>query len=74
MPDGDVETFYEDGQWHNKVEGTAQVISSDDTLDEAVDLGRDMARVLNVAHVVKDEDGTVVGRRAHEVDSDLGRS
>jgi len=65
MPKGDVETYFEDQQWHNRVEGTTQVLSSDDTREEAVDIGRDIARELEVQHLIKNESGRIIVRRSY---------
>jgi Uncharacterized protein conserved in bacteria (DUF2188) len=69
MPAGDVETYYEDEQWHNRVQGTTQVISSDETKEEAVDIGRDIARELNVEHLIRNKSGRITVRRSYHKDS-----
>ena len=59
MPDGDVDTYHEDGQWKNKVEGNERASSTHDTKAEAQSAGRDMAAEREVEHVTKREDGTI---------------
>lgn len=59
MPRGDVDTLHNDGKWHNVIEGTDQVSEPFDSREEAVAEGREMARDLEVGHVVKNLDGTV---------------
>ena len=39
MPSGDVETYWEDGRWHIKIEGTNDSLRSCDTEAEAVEVG-----------------------------------
>jgi Uncharacterized protein conserved in bacteria (DUF2188) len=68
MSNGDVETYYENQQWHNRVEGTTQVLSSDDTREEAVDIGRDIARELRVQHLIRNESGRITVRRSYARD------
>lgn len=59
---GNIETLHNEGKWHNVVAGTDQVSEPFDTMEEAVDEGRAMARDLGVEHVVKNIDGTVLER------------
>jgi hypothetical protein len=40
MPKGDVETFHEGGAWHNKIEGTSEVLGSYPVKAEAQAAGR----------------------------------
>lgn len=65
MPKGDVETYWQDGEWHNRVEGTEQVLSSERTKAEAVDIGRDIARELRVEHIIKSQDGRIATRNSY---------
>ena len=62
MPQGDIETVFVDGRWHNAVTGTDQVSEPFATQEEAAAEGREMARELGVEHVVKEVDG-VIGER-----------
>lgn len=59
MAHGDVETLVAEGKWHNVIGGTDQVSEPFDTQEEAVEEGREMARDLGVAHIVKNLDGSV---------------
>lgn len=59
MGKGDVDTYYEDGQWKNKVEGGQRATSTHATKAEAEKAGRDMARAREVEHVIKKKDGTI---------------
>jgi hypothetical protein len=62
MRKGNVETLHNDGRWHNVIEGTDQVSEPFADKDEAVAEGREMARDLEVEHVVKNLDGSVEDR------------
>src|SRR3546814_12725005 len=44
MPAGDVETFHQDGAWHNRIEGEKGTTGPFSTKAEAVEAGRDEAR------------------------------
>lgn len=65
MPNGDIETFHEDGAWHNRVEGHARVNGDHDTKAEAVEAGRELARSLEVEHIIKNEDGQIAERYSY---------
>lgn len=56
---GDIDTYHEDGQWKNKVEGGQRASSTHDTKAEAQKAGREMARERDVEHVVKNMDGRI---------------
>jgi hypothetical protein len=59
MPYGDIETFHEDGQWRNRVEGENRLLSTHGDKESAVNAGRDEARRREVEHIVKNLDGTI---------------
>lgn len=77
MPIGDVETYFEDGQWHNRREGLqTEPMSSHRIKREAVAQGRKYAIALavtgqfqpgrdTVEHVVRNEDGTIADRNTY---------
>jgi uncharacterized protein DUF2188 len=65
MAAGDIETYHEDGQWKNKVQGNEQASSTHGTKDEAVAKGRDMAESAKVEHVIKNLDGTIGEKNSH---------
>jgi hypothetical protein len=65
MPNGDIETYYEDGQWKNKVEGNQRASNTADTKAEAQDTGRDMARDRGVEHIIRNMDGEIGARNTH---------
>jgi hypothetical protein len=66
MSAGDIETYFEDGQWKNWDQGDrSEVGSSHTSKDDAVSEGREIARERNVEHIVRDEDATIVDREEH---------
>jgi hypothetical protein len=62
MPTGDIETYYEDGSWKNKVEGNSRASGVYEAKAHAVTAGREMAMERKVAHVVRNLDGTTDAR------------
>ena len=57
MPKGDIETYYEDGKWKNKVEGGSRASNTADTKAEAQAKGRAGVFAdyrLRVASVIRD--------------------
>ncbi|MBT2501677.1 DUF2188 domain-containing protein [Curtobacterium sp. ISL-83] len=62
---GDIETFHQDGHWHNKVEGTNEVFGSAPTKREAVARGRDRAKADKVEHFIRNEDGRISDRSTY---------
>jgi hypothetical protein len=66
MPEGDVETYYRDGKWHNRIEGgptsepTAHL-----TKAVAVSVGREMARRAKVEHIVRNKSGKIGQRNSY---------
>jgi hypothetical protein len=65
VPKGDVETFHEGGAWHNKVEGTGEVLGSFPTKSEAQAAGRDEARARKVEHIIRNLDGRIAERNTY---------
>lgn len=65
MPNGDVETFHQDGEWFNRVTGRTDVEGSHRTKAEAVEAGRDLARALEVEHIIKNENGQIAERNSY---------
>ncbi|MEW2330061.1 DUF2188 domain-containing protein [Micromonospora chersina] len=56
---GDIETYYEDGQWKNRPEGDQRASTAHDIKAEAEAAGRQMAIQRDVEHVIKKKDGTI---------------
>lgn len=74
MSQGDVETYFEDGRWRNRIEGGggsgtrgSQVLPGEHrTLSPAFEVGAAVARNLRVEHRVRTLDGQVRPlRRGH---------
>ena len=65
MADGDIETYYENGKWKNKVEGGARASSSAPTKAEAQRTGRDMAIARGVEHVIRNKNGEIGERNTY---------
>jgi hypothetical protein len=59
MAEGDVETYYEDGQWKNRPQGQKRASNTAATKAEAQAKGRDMAIDRGVEHVIKNKDGKI---------------
>lgn len=73
MQYGNVETLHNDGQWHYAIEGTDQVSEPFTDKEEAVAEGREMARDLEVEHIVKNVDGTIEERQSFNHEADDGK-
>lgn len=60
MAQGDIETYYDDGAWKNKREGTGHAFGAEyGTKDDAISAGRDAAKADKVEHVIKNENGRI---------------
>jgi len=58
-PKGDVETYFENGRWKNKVQGNSRASNVHETRTAAVTAGREMARRRKVGHIVKNDGDAV---------------
>jgi hypothetical protein len=65
MAQGDIETYYEDGAWKNKREGTSRAFGAYSTKDEAITAGRDAAKADGVEHIIKNQDGQIGEKNSH---------
>mgnify|MGYP001807404453 CR=1 FL=1 len=65
MPAGDVETFHQDGKWHNRIEGEKSTTGPYATKAEAVEAGRDQARRVQREHIIKNENGQIAERNSY---------
>lgn len=65
MATGDVDTYYEDGQWKNKIEGHSRASNVHDRKTDAQATGRDMAIERKVEHVIKNMDGTIGAKNTY---------
>ena len=63
---GDIETYYEDGQWKNKREGTDRAFGAGySTKAEAEAAGRETAQADRVEHVIKNQDGQIGSKNSY---------
>ena len=62
---GDVETYYENDQWRNKVEGNERASTTHATKAEATSKGRDMAKEAGVEHIIRNQDGKIAERQTY---------
>ena len=66
MAQGDIETYYEDGQWKNKREGIDRAFGAGyGTKDQAVTAGRAAAQADKVEHVIKNQDGHISSKNSY---------
>lgn len=65
MPEGDIETYHQNGRWRNKVEGVGDLDGDHDTREEAVEAGREEARENRVEHIIRKQDGTIGERHTY---------
>jgi hypothetical protein len=65
MSRGDIETYYEDGQWKNKVEGNDRALSVHETRAAAVGAGQQVAMLRKVEHIIRNMDGTIDDRNSY---------
>jgi Uncharacterized protein conserved in bacteria (DUF2188) len=71
MPKGDVETYYEDGQWKNKIEGNERASNVHEVKAAAVGAGRHGDASGGRAHCPQDGRHH---RRAEQLRDDAGTS
>lgn len=65
MANDGVETYNEDGQWKNRVQGNSRASNTAETKAEAQAEGRRMAQARKVEHIVKKLDGTIGERNSY---------
>ena len=65
MPTGDIETFHEGEGWHNRVEGSPEVLSSHETKKEAEVAGRMYAMDRKVEPIIKNMNGRIASRNTY---------
>ncbi len=53
-----IETYFENGEWKNKVQGSSRAANKHQTKAAAVKAGREMARRRRVEHIIRHRDGT----------------
>ena len=68
MAPGDVETYYEDGQWKNRIEGKERASNVHTTKSAAVHAGRQMAEARRCEHIIRNQDGSIADKRGYGPD------
>src|SRR5688500_6964800 len=53
------ETYFENGEWKDRVQGSSRAANKHNTKAAAEKAGRQMARNRKVEHTIKNKDGTV---------------
>ncbi|MFJ7213572.1 DUF2188 domain-containing protein [Amycolatopsis sp. NPDC098790] len=62
---GDIETYHENGQWKNKVEGRSRAANTAATKAEATAKGREMAKDCRAEHIIRNQDGKIGERNSY---------
>lgn len=62
---GDIETYFENGEWKNKVEGSSRAANIADNKEQATAKGREMAIERGVEHVIRNQDGKIGERNTY---------
>lgn len=68
MPIGDVETYFADGMWHNRIDGTGEHLGLFATRDVEIGAGRQHVKKRRVEHIVKNMEGAIVERSSYRED------
>jgi hypothetical protein len=68
VPNGDVETYFEDGLWKNRIEGSPHAANTHETRSAAVHAGRQMADARRTEHVIRDAHGSTAQRNTYRDD------
>jgi hypothetical protein len=62
---GDIDTYHDNGQWKNKVEGSSRAANTSPTKAEATAKGREMAQERKVEHFIRNLDGKIGERNTY---------
>lgn len=65
MATGDIETYYQGGEWKNRPQGNQRASNVYATKAEAQAVGREMAIDRGVEHVIKKMDGKIGARNTY---------
>jgi hypothetical protein len=60
-----VETYYDDGEWKSRRQGSSRAFAVGGTKTEQVAKGREAARRDEVEHIIKNKDGTISARNSY---------
>lgn len=59
MGSGEVETYYENGEWRNRRSDTGQVFASGPSRQQMIATGAEVARWTQARHVIRETDGSI---------------
>lgn len=65
MAKGDISTYYEDGTWKSKVEGSSRAAHAGGTKAEQAATGRKMAKNRHVEHTIRNQDGKISEKNSY---------
>ncbi|WP_166879131.1 DUF2188 domain-containing protein [Salinibacterium sp. ZJ450] len=65
MSNKNVETYFEDGTWKNRITGNSRASNTAPTKAEAQAKGRQMAIDRSTEHVIKNMDGQIGNRNSY---------
>lgn len=65
MPDGDIITYNENGQWKSKVAGSSRAAHAGGTKAEQTAVGRQMAQDRHAEHEIRNLDGRIGGKNSY---------
>jgi Uncharacterized protein conserved in bacteria (DUF2188) len=65
MPQGDIKTYHDQGQWKNRIEGESGDGDAYESRDEAIAKGRQLAMDRRVEHIIRRLDGTFGERNTY---------
>lgn len=68
MSRGDISTYYEDGVWKSKVEGSSRAAHTGGTKADQQAIGKKMAKDRKVEHTVRNRDGTIAQKNSYGSD------
>lgn len=74
MPAGDIETYFEDGQWKNRVQGNKRASDTHETKADAQAAGRESAIRRGAEHIIKNKDGKIGERNTYPRSRDPRRT
>lgn len=65
MAKASIETYYEDGQWKSRRQGSGRAFNVGGTKAEQQAIGRTAAQNDGVEHIIKNQDGTISARNSY---------
>jgi hypothetical protein len=65
MPDGDVITYFENGEWKSKVAGSSRAAHVGGTKAEQQAVGRQMAEDRKAEHEIRNKDGQTGAKNSY---------